>query len=75
MHEDRLDISSEPNPPAAEREPARFVGIQFACCGVYARIYRNREQTAYCGACPKCARTIRLRIGEGGNDARFFTAY
>jgi hypothetical protein len=52
----------------------RFVGVQFKCCGTYSRIYINRDETAYEGNCPKCAKRVRLEIGHGGTDARFFTA-
>jgi hypothetical protein len=52
----------------------RFVGVHFVCCDVYTRVYINREATAYEGNCPKCAKRVRLRIGPGGTDARFFTA-
>lgn len=51
-----------------------FVGVQFACCDVYTRVYVNRDATAYEGNCPKCARRVRLNIGPGGSDSRFFTA-
>jgi len=51
-----------------------FVGIHFACCDVYARIYINRDASAYLGHCPRCARRVRLAIGPGGTDRRFFTA-
>src|SRR5215212_2594019 len=51
-----------------------FVGVQFTCCDVYSRIYINRDSTAYDGNCPKCAKPVRLEIGPGGTDARFFTA-
>jgi hypothetical protein len=52
----------------------RYVGIHFLCCDVYTRVYVNREVTAYEGNCPKCAKRVRLQIGPGGTNARFFTA-
>ena len=51
-----------------------FVGIHFACCQVYTRIYVNRAETAYVGFCPKCGRRARLRVGPGGTETRIFTA-
>jgi hypothetical protein len=65
-----------PNVPLGN-SPAdrRFVGIQFACCDVYSRVYINRQGTAYLGHCPKCSRRVELKIGPGGTDARFFTAF
>jgi len=52
----------------------RFVGVHFVCCDVYSRVYINRDETAYEGNCPKCAKRVTLRIGTGGTDSRFFTA-
>lgn len=52
-----------------------YLGINFRCCGVYARIYKNKEGTAYVGRCPKCLRQIRVAIGEGGTNKRFFDAF
>lgn len=76
---ERLDLSDDPSPNSDGRQKQprtgrRFVGVHFVCCDVYSRVYINRDQTAYEGHCPKCAKKVRLRIGPGGTDARFFTA-
>lgn len=73
---ERFDASSDPGPfPIEGRSAARrpFLGIQFACCAVYARIYPNREQDAYQGNCPRCGKPVTIRIGAGGTRDRFFT--
>lgn len=78
MADHQLDLSSEPSEGGAcqgGRRGRRYVGIRFACCAVYARVYINREETAYVGHCPRCGRAARLRIGPEGTDCRFFTAY
>ena len=85
-HEHQIDLTSEPALAPRPREGSQpepsagsagrpFVGIEFTCCGRYARIYQNRDRTHYVGNCPKCAKPVRLRIGTGGSDSRFFTAY
>lgn len=75
MSGENLDLSSDP--PLGRREDGKarsFVGVHFACCEVYSRVYVNQARTAYEGNCPRCARRVRLRIGPGGTEARFFTA-
>ncbi len=77
MSGEYLDLTSDtPNmaPKGESRRERRFVGIHFVCCDVYSRIYINTAATAYEGNCPKCARRVRLTVGSGGTDARFFTA-
>jgi len=54
--------------------PKPFIGIHFKCCGIYCRIYKNKNQDAYEGACPKCRRRVKLPIGSGGTSNRFFEA-
>jgi len=53
----------------------KFLGLKFTCCGVYARVYVNHDGTAYEGRCPKCLKQVKLKIGEGGTDSRFFEVF
>jgi hypothetical protein len=77
MSGEHLDLVDNPygDDRAKDSAAARsFVGIHFTCCDVYTRVYVNRDESAYEGNCPKCAKRVRLRIGPGGTDSRFFTA-
>jgi hypothetical protein len=78
MAGENIDLSSSPSiasdPTEANASSRPFVGINFTCCDVYARIYLNRDRTGYVGHCPRCARKVELRIGPGGTDRRFFRA-
>jgi hypothetical protein len=51
-----------------------WLGVHFECCGVYARVYRESDGSAYVGRCPRCTRTVRFRVGPGGTADRFFSA-
>ena len=50
----------------------KFLGVHFACCDVYSRVYPNRDQTAYVGHCPRCAKRVEFLVGSEGTDSRFF---
>lgn len=53
---------------------SNYLGIMFDCCNVYGRIYKNKEGTAYVGRCPRCMRSVRVPVGKGGTNRRFFRA-
>lgn len=68
---------TESGTPAGSHNSAQgkpWIGIQFECCGVYTRVYRNRQGSAYEGHCPRCSRPIRVAIGPGGTSNRMFRA-
>lgn len=74
-----VDIEGVQLPRSGADQPSSFTGrpwlaIQWKCCSTYSRIYRNHDATAYEGRCPKCQRAVRVPIGEGGTDNRFFVA-
>jgi hypothetical protein len=75
MSGEHLDLSSEERPQSEHASSRRFVGIRFACCGIYVRVYVNRSGTAYEGHCPRCLQRVELKIEPGGTSERFFTAY
>ena len=59
--------------PGDKPAPRPQIGIHFKCCNVYARIFLTKDETAYAGNCPRCARAIRIRTAEGGEPSRFWT--
>lgn len=73
-----LEISGLDDPsqtqPAVGSASRPWVGIRFDCCGVYTRVYRNVDGTAYDGYCPRCLRNVHLRVGPEGVNTRFFRA-
>jgi hypothetical protein len=55
-----------------ERKPRPYIGVQFTCCSVYARVYLNSTGKAFAGNCPKCARPIHIKAKPGGSKSRFW---
>jgi hypothetical protein len=66
----KLDLSSAGQAQPARRKP--YLSVHFACCGVYTRIYRCPDGSAYRGRCPRCGKPVNFLIGPGGTDCRFF---
>jgi len=69
---DRRDSPARDDRPGQQREPRPWLSIWFNCCRIYARIYRNREATAYVGWCPRCGARVQALIGPDGTDRRLF---
>jgi hypothetical protein len=69
----KLDIKDVKPPESMVGRP--YLSVTFACCGVYQRVYRNPEGTAYTGRCPKCGKSVRFPVGPGGTDSRTFVVY
>ncbi len=61
-----------PSPVSSESVPRPFLGVNFAACRVYGRLYKNREGTAYVGRCPRCGKSVQVPIGAHGTGQRFF---
>ncbi len=63
---------NNPSPDHLQGQPRAFLGVNFAACRVYGRLYKNREGTAYVGRCPRCGKLVQVPIGAHGTNQRFF---
>jgi hypothetical protein len=52
-----------------------WLAVHWRCCSVYSRVYRKPDESSYRGYCPKCARPVRIRVGPGGSNHKFFEAW
>lgn len=78
MAGDHFDASSEPvqrDAQPAPRSSRPFLGIQFQCCGTYARIHLTPAETAFVGNCPRCGRRVEFPVSKSGSTDRFFTVF
>lgn len=70
----KLDIAgltpAEAVPSTSKGRP--FLSVQFACCSVYQRIYRDPTGEFYRGRCPRCGKAVTFAVGDGGTSSRSF---
>ena len=52
-----------------------FLGVLFECCNVYGRIYKSKDGSCYRGMCPKCMKSVTIKVQQGGSSERFFRSY
>jgi hypothetical protein len=57
---------SKPNPQR------KFLGVMFECCRVYSRVYIDPAGEVYEGRCPRCRKSVRFVVGEGGSGKRMW---
>lgn len=71
----KIELSGDARPadaPTSSPASRPYIGVRFACCDVYVRIYRSPDGKAYRGHCPRCAKPVNFIVGPGGTDARTF---
>jgi hypothetical protein len=71
---DMTDDPGDRDPAARPSAGKPFLGVQFRCCRVYGRLYRDPSGSAYQGRCPRCGAFLTVPIGRGGTSRRFFSA-
>jgi hypothetical protein len=49
-----------------------FLSVLFNCCRVYVRVYRSADATHYAARCPKCGKSVRFEVSDGGSASRSF---
>ena len=57
-------------------EERPWLGIRWACCNVYGRVYRDPDVMMYLAHCPKCLRRLKIRVDpRSGTTSKFFVAH
>ena len=69
----KLELTSQSATPGRTTRP--FLSVHFACCNIYLRLYRVAGAAEYAGRCPRCGKSVRFPVGEGGTTARTFRVY
>jgi hypothetical protein len=67
---DRFESSTHAQASSGALRP--WLGVRFSCSGAYQRVFRAPDSTSYLARCPRCGRSVRFQVGEGGTSHRFF---
>ncbi|HEV7301440.1 MAG TPA: hypothetical protein VGN72_18905 [Tepidisphaeraceae bacterium] len=73
-HGDTASAASGSTGAASAGTPASrpFLSVMFNCCRTYVRVYRSADGTHYAARCPKCAKSVRFDVADGGSESRSF---
>ena len=69
---DSIEIGGTPVAATGATANRPWLGVRFVCANAYVRVFRNTAGTSYDARCPKCAKCVQFRVGEGGTSQRFF---
>lgn len=61
----------QPEPPPGG---GKVYGVYFHCIHQYVQARPMRGGTIHLATCPKCGKSVRIRVGEGGTNQRLFEA-
>lgn len=66
----RLDVLEGAAEGSTGKRPS--LAVYFACANAYTRVLRNPDGQAYVARCPKCGKSMRFVVGQGGTAQRTF---
>jgi len=61
-----------PPPPDAASDARPALQVYFRCANAYIRVLRAADGTHYLCRCPKCGKSTRFIVGQGGTEQRYF---
>lgn len=63
-------------PSGGDAKPggAKVYGVYFHCIHQYVQARPMRGGEILLATCPKCGKSVRIRVGEGGTSQRMFEA-
>jgi len=74
VNEDGMRTQQRERRMRRDNEERPWIGVRWMCCNVYTRVTRDPEVKMYLGRCPKCLKSLKIRVAPGGSDCRMFVA-